>query len=74
MQKAAYEIFISSTYQKYINKMMDVVGKNGIKDIFDGFSAIPKTFDKDGFEFRMWKNEGSFQNLSLNWQGFEKMA
>ena len=52
LQKAAYEIFISSTYQRYINKMMDVVGNDGIKDILDGFSAIPKTFDKGGYLLR----------------------
>ena len=61
LQKAAYEIFLSPTYQKYINKMMAVIGKDGIKDILDGFSTIPKTFGKDGFEFRKWKNQGSFQ-------------
>ena len=61
MQKAAFDIFTTSTYQKYIDRIVDLVGNDQLKDVLDGFCTIPKPLGADGFEIKMWKNEGSFK-------------
>ena len=40
---------------------MDMVGNDNLKDVFDGFCSIPKPFGRNGFEIKMWNNEGTFQ-------------
>ena len=61
MQKAAFDIFTTPTYQKYIDRIVDLVGNDQLKDVLDGFCTIPKQLGADGFEIKMWKNEGSFK-------------
>ena len=34
LQKAAYDIFTTSTYQKYIDAIIDLVGNDHLKDVF----------------------------------------
>ena len=59
--KAAFDIFTNLTYQKYVGQIMDMVGEDYVKNMFDGFSTIPKPFGRHGLEIRMWKNKGNFK-------------
>ena len=62
LQNSAFDIFTTSTYQKYVDSIMHLVAGNGnLKDVFDGFWSIPKPFGADGFEIRMWNNDGTFK-------------
>ena len=61
LKNASYDIFIKSSSEEYVKRMLAGANPTNIKDVHNGFQTAPTPYGTNGFKIAMWKSNGSIE-------------